>query len=171
MYLPVQSYACDERHEQCAFSSNTVLSQLLMVGLCCQHSCQLAVTRYPALPDCRPSSCAFSCSVIFRASHSSIAASRRGISQLNANLNETSRDWIIQTFGRERTMYDRFSEINNRVFYNTLSNTHLHHTAEETRRKSSITCFSPSHSSISDTATSHKLTLSRSEVYTFSLII
>lgn len=54
-------------------------------------------------------------------------ASRRGISLINANLNENIQGIeIIQTFGRERSMYDRFAEINNRVFYNSLSITRLH---------------------------------------------
>jgi ATP-binding cassette subfamily B multidrug efflux pump len=109
---------------------NTVLSQLLMAGVYAVSILVsllvldirlflIAALSFPAL------------FFLFRDFQSKSLkhsrASRRGISQLNANLNENIQGIeIIQTFGRERTMYDRFSKINNRVFYNTLSHTHLH---------------------------------------------
>ncbi|MGI6157525.1 MAG: ABC transporter ATP-binding protein [Saccharofermentanales bacterium] len=52
---------------------------------------------------------------------------RRNISRLNANLNENIQGIeAIQAFNAERTRYDEFSRINDRVFRGGLGITHLH---------------------------------------------
>ncbi|HHX30224.1 MAG TPA: ABC transporter ATP-binding protein [Clostridiaceae bacterium] len=52
---------------------------------------------------------------------------RRGISRLNASMNENIQGIeVIQAFNRERDMYDSYSRINNQVFRNGLGITRLH---------------------------------------------
>ena len=52
---------------------------------------------------------------------------RKGISRLNASLNENIGGMeVIQAFNRERDMYDSYGRINNRVFRNGLGMTRLH---------------------------------------------
>ncbi len=52
---------------------------------------------------------------------------RRGISRLNASLNENINGMeVIQAFNRERDMYDHYGRINEQVFRNGLGMTRLH---------------------------------------------
>ena len=52
---------------------------------------------------------------------------RRGISRLNASMNENIQGIeIIQSFNRERSMYEAYSDINDEVFRNGLGMTRLH---------------------------------------------
>ncbi len=52
---------------------------------------------------------------------------RRGISRLNASMNENIQGIeVIQSFNRERSMYAAYSEINDEVFRNGLGMTRLH---------------------------------------------
>ncbi len=52
---------------------------------------------------------------------------RRGISELNANLNENIEGMeVIQAFGQERSMYDDFNRVNEYVYHKGLSMSHLY---------------------------------------------
>ena len=51
---------------------------------------------------------------------------RRGISELNASLNENIEGMeVIQAFGKERTMYDDFNKVNEYVYHKGLGMSHL----------------------------------------------